>query len=470
MKTIHISDITLREIGMVRSAALSFKERVEIARALDRLQVDTVELPAIKDTKADMLSNKTIASVVGLAQLSAAAGLTEESVEQTWESIKGARCPALHIMAPVSPVQMEYMCHKKGPAILELVKALVAKARYYTERVEFSALDATRAESAFLYEVLTAAVEAGAGRVTLCDSAGIMTAFECAGFVRDALEKVPALSGVELGVELCDGMKMAAACAAAAVEAGASVVKTAISPMNVPLTEDFAAFIRTKGDALGIRCGLRTTELARAASQLQWMLQTQRSSGSPFDSGVDSGGAPTICLSAGDDIGEMVKVVRHLGYELSEEDNARVYESFQRIAAKKHFVSTRELDAIIASTAMQVPAAYRIISGTAPWSSRRTFPSGWTGRRSIPCSPCSSAPAPPSTPWCGRRRRPAWPSSSPPPWRSATCWTGASSGRRSWRRSAPGSGRPLPTRSGCWSPWRRPAAALWTPSTWQTAG
>ena len=362
MKTIHISDITLREIGMVRSAALSFKERVEIARALDRLQVDTVELPAIKDTKADMLSNKTIASVVGLAQLSAAAGLTEESVEQTWESIKGARCPALHIMAPVSPVQMEYMCHKKGPAVLEMVRALVAKARYYTERVEFSAMDATRAEPAFLCEVLTAAVEAGAGRVTLCDSAGIMTAFECAGFVRDALEKVPALSGVELGVELCDGMKMAAACAAAAVEAGASVVKTAISPMNVPLTEDFAAFIRTKGDALGVRCGLRTTELARAASQLQWMLQTQRSSGSPFDSGVDSGGAPTICLSAGDDIGEMVKVVRHLGYELSEEDNARVYESFQRIAAKKHFVSTRELDAIIASTAMQVPAAYRIIN------------------------------------------------------------------------------------------------------------
>ena len=64
MKTIHIADITLREIGMVRSTALSFKERVEIARTLDRLQVDTVELPAIRDPKTDVLSNKTIASVV----------------------------------------------------------------------------------------------------------------------------------------------------------------------------------------------------------------------------------------------------------------------------------------------------------------------------------------------------------------------------------------------------------------------
>ena len=58
----------------------------------------------------------------------------------------------------------------------------------------------------------------------------------------------------------------------------------------------------------------------------------------------------------------MVKVVRHLGYDLSEEDNAKVYEAFQRIAAKKHFVSTRELDAIVASSAMQVPAAYRIVN------------------------------------------------------------------------------------------------------------
>ena len=58
----------------------------------------------------------------------------------------------------------------------------------------------------------------------------------------------------------------------------------------------------------------------------------------------------------------VVKVVRRLGYDLSEEDNARIYEAFQRIAASKHFVSTRELDAIIATTAMQVPAAYRIAS------------------------------------------------------------------------------------------------------------
>ena len=69
MKTVKVYDITLREIGRARSAALSFKERVEIARTLDRLQVDAVELPVLKDGRAGVLSNKTIASEIGRAHV-----------------------------------------------------------------------------------------------------------------------------------------------------------------------------------------------------------------------------------------------------------------------------------------------------------------------------------------------------------------------------------------------------------------
>ena len=232
MRTVQIADITLRQTGGDR--ALSFKERVEIARTLDRLQVDAVELPPILDGRAGALSNKTIASVVSSARLSAAAGLTEESVELTWESVRGARKPGLHILLPASPVQMEYMCHKKGPAMLELARTLVGRARYFTEQVEFSALDATRAEPEFLHQLLSAALEAGASAVTVCDSAGIMTPGECAGFIRSLYEAVPGLEKVLLGVELSDGLHMASACAAAALDAGAGLVKTAIAPMDAP--------------------------------------------------------------------------------------------------------------------------------------------------------------------------------------------------------------------------------------------
>ena len=67
-----------------------------------------------------------------------------------------------------------------------------------------------------------------------------------------------------------------------------------------------------------------------------------------------------IYLTSHDDIAAVAKVADQLGYDLSEEDNAKVYEAFLRVANKKHFVGTRELDAIIASTAMQVPTSFRI--------------------------------------------------------------------------------------------------------------
>ena len=359
MRTIKLSDITLRQAAQSRTFSVSFKERIEIARSLDRLHVDTIELPVIQDAKADVLAGKTIASVVGSAALSAACGMTEESVEQAWESVKGAKRPALHIMAPVSAIQMEYQCHKKAPAMLELVRALVSKARYYTESVEFSAQDATRAERHFLYEVLAAAVEAGAARVTLCDSAGVMTPGEWSAFLGEVYENVPALKKVELGVEISDMLKMSVASAAAAVEAGAGVVKVSIAAADCPSLVDWAAFVGVKGDELGISTGLRTTELTRSAKQMQWLLQTERSAGSPFDNGV-SGEVAGICLSADDGISELAAAVRQLGYDLSEEDAAKVYEAFQAVAAKKHFVGSRELEAIIASAALQVPSTYRV--------------------------------------------------------------------------------------------------------------
>ena len=53
-----------------------------------------------------------------------------------------------------------------------------------------------------------------------------------------------------------------------------------------------------------------------------------------------------------------MKVVARLGYDLSEEDASKVFDAFQAIASRKEKVSAREVDAIVASAAMQVPPTY----------------------------------------------------------------------------------------------------------------
>ncbi len=358
MKAIKIIDMTLRENTTRREGALSFREKLEAARSLDRLKVDAIELPVIEGGKADQLSNKTIAGMVTTA-VAATVDVAASNAAETWESIRAARRPYLNVVAPVSPVQMEYIAHKKAPAMLSAIEAQVSLCRSLSETVEFTAQDATRAEREFLFQALATALRAGANRITVCDSAGVMLPGEFAAFVGEIREKVEGIGGAELYVQTSDEMHMAAACAAAAVAAGADGVKCTAVAAGLPTLEQVARFVEVKGAQLDLYTGLRTTELGRVASQLGRMLNTERSEQSPFDSGVADDLA-NVCLDMNDEMDEVVKAVRQLGYDLSDEDNAKVYEAFKRVATRKHFVGTKELDAIVATTAMQVPSAYRI--------------------------------------------------------------------------------------------------------------
>jgi len=135
-----------------------------------------------------------------------------------------------------------------------------------------------------------------------------------------------------------------------------------------------ARILATRGDVFSVGCSVRMTELKRISRQIQWLCQTNRSKNSPFDNGVQEDGGE-LTLTAHDDISAVLKVVEKLGYDLSEDDGIKVYEAFKRIAAKKESVTSRELDAIVASAAMQVPPTYtlqsyminsgNVISGTA---------------------------------------------------------------------------------------------------------
>ena len=124
MRTLKLIDMTLREASVIRGRELSFKEKLEIARSLDRLKADTIELAPISSSRADVLANKTISSMVA-TRISAAVEIAAGNIEETWESIRGARKPKLNLLVPTSPALMEYSCHKKAPAMLEMIRQAV---------------------------------------------------------------------------------------------------------------------------------------------------------------------------------------------------------------------------------------------------------------------------------------------------------------------------------------------------------
>ena len=358
MKTVKFIDTTLRQNGFSREHALTFKEKLEIARSLDRVRVDVLELPPLSGSKADLLSSRTIASLVSAA-VSGTVEVQGNLVDDTWESIRNARSASLNVSAPVSTVQMEYACHMKAPAMLTAILDTVKKCRFHCEQVEFTAVDATRAEKDFLIKAVQTAIEAGASRITLCDTAGILLPAEYAAFfkeVRDAAGK----EGVEFFAQTSNAMSMACACAASALAEGADGVKCTAVSSELPALEDVVRFVELKGTALDLNTRIRTTELTRTVSQLTRMLGSEKPETTQED--TVSSDMPGVCLDANDGINEVISVIHQLGYELSDEDNSKVFEAFRQVAQNKHFVGPRELDAIIASTAMQVPSAYKLDS------------------------------------------------------------------------------------------------------------
>ena len=358
MNMISISDVTMKQSGKASGVNLSFREKIELAKQLDRLGVNVIETSPIVNPKVDALLIKSISTAVKRSVVAVPTDLEEGSAESAWNALKEAKHPRLQVCAPVSAVQMEYLARKKPAAMLEAIDRSVRKAKSLCAEVEFWADDATRADRSFLYSALKTAIEAGAGIVTVCDTAGAMLPDEFSDFILDLYKNVDELLGVTLGVGISNELSMADSCAIAAIRAGVGEVKAASYPIDAASVENLAKILTAKGNILGAGCAVHMTQMHRILRQISWMFETSRSKNSPFDNGVqDSTG---IYLTAHDDLSAVSKVVMQLGYDLSEEDGAKVYEAFQSIASRKETVGARELEAIIASSAMQVPPTYRV--------------------------------------------------------------------------------------------------------------
>ena len=355
MKKVLISDITMKQKS---SAILTFKEKIELVKMLDRLGADIIELDEIRKVKADSLCIKSVGDAVVNSIIAVPSASDKESIDLTWEALQRARHPRIQIAEPVSLVQMEYLLHAKPAAVREKIKEAVSYAKTLTEDVEFLALDATRSEQDFLIDVLKTAIEAGASTVTVCDTAGTMLPEEFRGFVKAIRDQVAEFEGVRLGVMTSDTIAMADACSIEAVIAGADELKTAIHPDGTASLDHIAGLLAVKGEECGASSGIRTVEIKRIRDRVYNLFHNVRSKNSPFDDGVREGDQNTFTIN--DDISEIVKETQILGYDLSEEDQLSVYEAFRRIAGKKEFVTSREIDAIVASSALQVPATYKL--------------------------------------------------------------------------------------------------------------
>ena len=355
MRKIKIADITLRESEQVHIAKLSFKEKLETAKLLEKLQVDVIETGSVGDSPADAAFIRTLATTLVYSRLCVPVSLDKNAIDSSWAALSKARKPRLNVIIPTSTVGLEYQYQMKAEKVLPLVSEIIKHCVSLCPDVEFTAEDSVRSDPEFLAKVLAAAIDAGANIITLCDSVGEMLPEELSKFVSLVYDNVPKLHNVDLALHCKDNLGLASAAAINGIKSGVTLIKVSSNTGlgTLPL-EQFLNVLKVRGDTLGISSGVSTIALQRTCSRLASLTVTadRRKHVSTPESNSEESRIPEIT-----NIDQLRSHIASIGYDVSEDDIGRIYSQYQDISRGKKVVS-HDIEALIAETAGQAPPTY----------------------------------------------------------------------------------------------------------------
>lgn len=355
MRTINVTDVTLKKLSEDRTISLLFREKSAIANCADTIGADAIELPVIKNLREDTIIYKTIAQNIRNAVLVIPVGFNKDDIVAAWECIKDAKKPRIQIELPVSTIQMEYTYHVKQEVMLQKISELVKEAKTYCEDVEFSALDATRADVDFLITAVKEAEKNGADIITICDDAGVSTPEQIAEIVSKVKEAV----SVPVYVQISDRINMGVASAFAVISKGADGVKCAMAGKNILLMGELSDAISVCGSQIDASIELNTTKIHTSIDDLLSNIKHES-----YENEVSVSEKKKILLDSDSSMAQVAEMTEILGYSLSDSDIGNVYKALMQVCEKRGTVGSKEFEALIASSAMQAPSTYHFESYT----------------------------------------------------------------------------------------------------------
>jgi 2-isopropylmalate synthase len=225
--------------------------------------------------------------------------------------------------------------------------------------VEFSCQDATRSENEFLAQIISSAIGAGATVINLQDTAGVMLPEEFDALIDYLKANVEQLKDIPLSVTCSDSLNMATANTVTCIQSGAMEVKTTLIGKVAPGLEAVVNMFAERGDSLGMNIAQKRPEVEKTLRKLSWMAGSKSGATTVFAEET----APKkeeLDLDENADISKVIRAVKKLGYDLSDDDNAKVYKEFKRVSEKKK-VGTKEMEAIIATASLQVAPTYQLV-------------------------------------------------------------------------------------------------------------
>jgi 2-isopropylmalate synthase len=412
---VHIFDTTLRDGEQSPGISLNTAEKVEIAQQLARLGVDVIEAGFPITSPGDFEAVQKISRVVEGPVICGLARTHKADIDAAWGAVRDAHRPRIHTFVSTSDIHIEHQLKTDREDVKGQARAAVAHAKAQCEDVEFSPMDATRADIEFTAEVCAIAVEEGATVVNIPDTVGYTTPEEYADYFRRLYELVPALRGVELSVHCHDDLGMAVANSYAGVLAGARQVECAVNGIgeragNCSL-EEIAMLIKVREDVHGLTTVIDTREIARTSRMVSrltgYAIQPNKAivgrNAFAHESGIHQDGvlkerstyeimdatevgleSNSIVLGKHSGRHALKDALEQLGFQVEGNALNAAFKAFKEVADRKKQVTALDLEAIVSDEMRERSDAHELAWFEVEAGSRRdpvatvavTLPSG----------------------------------------------------------------------------------------------
>ncbi|NEO98231.1 MAG: 2-isopropylmalate synthase [Symploca sp. SIO2E9] len=402
---IIIFDTTLRDGEQCPGATLNVEEKLIIARQLARLGVDVIEAGFAIASPGDFEAVEKIAKTVGTPDgpvICSLARAIKADIEAAAEALKSAAKARIHTFISTSDIHLQYQLKKSRAQVLAIAKEMVAYAKSFVEDVEFSPMDAVRSDSEYLYQVLEAAIRAGATTINIPDTVGYTTPSEFGALIAGIKNNVPNIEQAIISVHGHNDLGLAVANFLEAVKNGARQLECTINGIgeragNASLEElvmalhvrrqYFNPYLGRTVDSEEPLTKIDTRQIyktSRLVSNLTGMLVQPNkaivgANAFAHESGIHQDGVLkhklTYEIMDAESIGltdNQIVLGKHsgrnafrtrlkeLGLELLEADLNKAFVRFKEVADKKKEITDWDLEALVNDEIQQAPELFRL--------------------------------------------------------------------------------------------------------------
>ncbi|HAX40130.1 MAG TPA: 2-isopropylmalate synthase [Clostridiales bacterium] len=392
MKQIQIFDTTLRDGEQSPGCSMNIKEKIEMARQLEALGVNVIEAGFAAASQGDFNAVRAVAKELQKTRITSLSRALTKDIDSTWEAIRYAKYPRIHLFIATSDIHMEYKLKKTRAEVLEQTAEMVRYAKKYCEDIEFSAEDATRSDPDFLAQVCEVAIAEGATVLNIPDTVGYTSPEEYGNLFRFLRGSVKGAANVQFSSHCHDDLGLAVANALAAIKAGAEQVECTINGIgeragNTAL-EEIVMNLKTRSDYYGADTSVATTQIYKASRLLSTItgvkVQPNKAivgeNAFAHESGIhqhgmlankqtyeimspESVGLTTNKMVLGKHSGRHAfnDRIKELGYNVDLDMINTLFKRFKDLADKKKTVSDRDIEALVRSIlAQEIPKSFAL--------------------------------------------------------------------------------------------------------------